>query len=261
MHWIRFRDLNGTVRSGRWVDGEIVTPGDVFLPKTVEILPPTVPSKVVGIASNYAANDNRSFPRAIAVFRRTLGRVSGLVSRDASDRPILFVQGPNTVVGHDATVTFPYRGERFAYGAELGVIVKKQCRNVLAEDADRVIAGYTCVNDITELDERDREKSWVRAKGFDGAAPMGPVLATTDSVPADATVELQLNGETKEEGSIDRLKHSVPELIEEITAYLTLQPGDVIMTGTIGLGALSGGDQVEVSIEGIGTLRHYVQYP
>lgn len=260
MHSVRFRDLSGTVRTGKWIDDEIIASGDTFLPETVDILPPTVPSKVIGIGSNYPSNPT-GFQRVFAVFGRALDWSRGLVGGDVSDRPVLFLQGPNSVVGDDATVTLPRRSERFAYGPELGVVVKKQCRYIRAEDANSVIAGYTCANDVTEMNELDREKSWVRAKAFDGAVSIGPVLATPDSVPADATIELRLNEETEEEGSIDKMQHSVPELVEEITAYLTLQPGDVILTGTVGLGPLSDGDQVEVSIEGIGTLRHRIHCP
>jgi len=102
----------------------------------------------------------------------------------------------------------------------------------------------------------------VRGKAFDNAAPLGPVIATPDEVPDDASIELRVNGETKQDATIDQFYFSVSELIAEITEYMTLEPGEVISTGTpAGVGALSDDDHVEVEIEGIGTLEHDVEIP
>ncbi len=102
----------------------------------------------------------------------------------------------------------------------------------------------------------------MRGKAFDNAAPLGPVVATPDEVPDDASIELRVNSETKQAASIDRFVFSVPELIAEVTTYMTLEPGDVLSTGTpAGVGALADGDHVEVEIEGIGTLEHDVVIP
>ncbi len=103
------------------------------------------------------------------------------------------------------------------------------------------------------------EQNWIRGKAFDGSAPIGPVVAPPDEVPDDATVELRLNGEVKQQSSRSEFIFSVPEIIEEITTYMTLEPGDIIITGTpAGVGPLSDGDRVEVEIEGVGTLEHFV---
>jgi len=135
-------------------------------------------------------------------------------------------------------------------------------RNVAREEALSYVAGYTCLNDISNRDDQDREVQWVRGKAFDNAAPMGPVLATPEEVPDDARIELRVDGETKQSSSIDQFFFSVPELITEISQYLTLEAGDVISTGTpAGVGPLSDGDHVEVEIEGIGTLAHDVVIP
>jgi 2-keto-4-pentenoate hydratase/2-oxohepta-3-ene-1,7-dioic acid hydratase (catechol pathway) len=142
------------------------------------------------------------------------------------------------------------------------VVVGQQCRHVDAADAMDVVAGYTCVVDLSNRDDQDREQNWVRGKAFDGAAPMGPVVASPDRVPADASIELRVNGETQQSSSREHLIFSVPELIEEITTYLTLEPGDVIVTGTPeGVGPLSDGDDVTVEIEGVGRLEHSVTIP
>jgi len=126
-----------------------------------------------------------------------------------------------------------------------------------------VVAGFTCMNDVSNRDDQDREQNWVRGKAFDGAAPLGPPDGDPDEVPADASVELRVNnGETKQSSDRSYLMFDVPTLIEEITTYLTLEPGDVISTGTPeGVGALSDGDTVEVEIEGVGTLEHDVRVP
>ena len=141
--------------------------------------------------------------------------------------------------------------------AELAVVIGEQARNVDAANAEAYIAGYTCFNDISNRDDQDREQNWVRGKAFDNSAPMGPVIAPPAAVPDDAVVELRVNGETRQSSTIEHLIFSVPELIEEITTYMTLEPGDVIATGTpAGVGPLSDGDEVAVEIEGIGTLEH-----
>lgn len=118
------------------------------------------------------------------------------------------------------------------------------------------------MNDISNRDDQQIEQNYVRGKGFDGAAPLGPVVATPGKVPDDAFVRTRVNGERKQNGSLADLIFSVPELIAEITTYMTLEAGDIVSTGTPkGVGPLTDGDKVEIEIEGIGTLEHSVQIP
>jgi 2-keto-4-pentenoate hydratase/2-oxohepta-3-ene-1,7-dioic acid hydratase in catechol pathway len=125
-----------------------------------------------------------------------------------------------------------------------------------------VVAGFTCVNDISNRDDQRKEQNWVRGKAFDNACPLGPVVATPEHVPADATIECRVDGETRQSASRDEMVFSIPELIAEVTHYMTLVPGDVIATGTpAGVGPLATGDAVEIEIEGVGTLRHGVRIP
>jgi len=139
-------------------------------------------------------------------------------------------------------------------------VIDEQCRHVDAADAMDVVAGFTCMNDVSNRDDQRIERNWVRGKAFDNAAPLGPAIATPDEVPADAAVELRVNDETKQSSSRDQFIFGVPALIEEITTYMTLVPGDVISTGTpAGVGPLSGGDSVAVAVEGVGTLEHDVR--
>jgi len=144
--------------------------------------------------------------------------------------------------------------------AELAVVIGKRCRNVSAAEAMDVILGYTCLNDISDREAQKWEKNWVRAKGFDTSAPIGPMIVTKDEIDGPFHVMLRVNGETKQDGSTRGFIFPIPVLIEEISAYMTLEPGDVIATGTpAGVGPLSAGDVVEVEIDGIGILRNPVR--
>ena len=257
MKRVRFRDTGGNVRGGRWTveDGEpVVTAAagpygriafgdESYDPDEVDILPPCEPTKVVCIGRNYADHAEE-------------------MDSELPDRPMLFLKAPNAVASHGKHLTMPSGKERIDYEAELGVVIGEQCRNVSESGAMDVVAGYTCVNDISNRDDQRQEQNWVRGKAFDNACPIGPLVATPEHVPEDASIELRLNGETKQSSSREHLIFSVPELIAEITSYMTLEPGDVIATGTPeGVGPMADGDEVEVEIEGIGTLKHSVKIP
>ena len=240
MHRVRFRDPSGTVRTGELVDDQVYFANREYDPADVDILAPCEPSKIVCIGLNYLDHAEET-------------------DSEIPDRPLLFLKPPNTVASHGATVALPAEKERIDHEAELGVVIGSQCRNVSRENAMDVVAGYTCVNDLSNREDQRVEQNWVRGKAFDNAAPIGPVIATPEHVPDDATVEARVNGETRQRSTIDNLIFSVPELIEEITALITLEPGDVISTGTpAGVGPLSDDDTVEVEIEGVGTLEHDV---
>lgn len=243
MHHVRFRDPAGAVRQGEWHGDRVSFCGETYDLDEVDVLPPCEPTKIVCIGRNYAEH-------------------AAEFDNDVPDRPLLFLKGPNTVASHGDTVTLPSGKERLDWEAELGVVVGEQCRHVDADDAMDVVAGFTCLNDISNRDDQNVEQNWVRGKAFDGAAPIGPVVADPEEVPDDATVQLRVNGELKQDGSRDQLFFDVPTLVEEITTYMTLEAGDVISTGTpAGVGPLSDGDEVEVDVEGIPTLEHSVRIP
>lgn len=238
MHSVRFLDSSKNSRKGEWTESGIEFGGCQYDPTETEILPPVTPSKIIAVGRNHQ---------------------STVESRDEDPPsvPRLFFKPPHTVVGHGGTVSLPANKNEIVYEAEMGVVIGKQCRNVPKEDAMSVVEGYTCVNDISNLDDRDISDGAVRVKGFDDAAPIGPVLATPDEVPESAVIELRLNGNLRQQAPCFDLIYTIPELIEEITRYLTLESGDVIATGTpTGIDSLSDGDHVEIEIEGIGTLRH-----
>jgi 2-keto-4-pentenoate hydratase/2-oxohepta-3-ene-1,7-dioic acid hydratase in catechol pathway len=247
MHYARFRDPAGSVREGRYdPETETVAFGDdeyAFDDPTIDVLPPVDPSKIVCVGRNYADH-------------------AAEMDNEVPDRPLLFLKPPNTLAGHGDTVTVPAGKDRVDWEAELAVVIGESCKRVDAADAMDVVAGFTCMNDVSNRDDQNREQNWVRGKAFDNAAPLGPVVATPDEVPADAAVELRVDGETKQSGDRSQLMFDVPTLIEEITTYLTLEAGDVIATGTPdGVGPLSDGDTVAVSVEGVGTLEHDVRVP
>ncbi|WP_277555540.1 fumarylacetoacetate hydrolase family protein [Halobaculum limi] len=243
MRYARIRDPAGTVRRGTYDDGVVTAAGETFdtSDDDVDLLAPCEPTKVVCVGLNYADH---------AAER----------NKDVPDRPLLFLKPPNAVADPDSTVTLPAGKQRVDHEAELAVVIGEQARNVDAADAMDYVEGFTCLDDVSNRDDQDREQNWVRGKAFDASAPIGPCIADADDVPADAAVELRVNGETKQSSSRDQFIFSVPDLIEEITTYLTLEPGDVISTGTpAGVGALSDGDHVEVEVEGVGVLEHDVR--
>ncbi|WP_128478687.1 fumarylacetoacetate hydrolase family protein [Halorussus pelagicus] len=241
MRKVRFRDPAGSTRTGEWTDDGIEAADRIYDESAVELLPPSDPSKIVCVGLNYADH---------AAER----------DKEPPERPLLFLKPPNALAAHGDTVGLPAGKERVDHEAELAVVMGEQARNVAAEEAMKYVAGFTCMDDVSNRDDQDREQNWVRGKAFDNSAPLGPVLATPEEVPDDASVELRVNGETRQRSSRDEFIWSVPELIEEITTYLTLEPGDVVSTGTpAGVAALEDGDDVEVEVEGVGVLRHGVR--
>ncbi len=260
MRYVKFKDPTGYERTGIWENNYIKFFENKYSPTEVDILPPAKPTKIICVGINYLEHFKESghnFPD------------------DLPTRPQLFLKTPNTIAGHKDTIFLPTPGigkkdlenmgeietgiGRIDYEAEIGVVIGKQCKNVKKEKAMEVIKGFTCINDISNRDDQSAERNWVRGKSFDNAAPMGPVVATPDLVPKNPTVKLRLNGKLKQNSSGDELIFSVEEVIEEITKFMTLEPDDVIAMGTpSGVGPLKDGDTVEIEIEGVGTLEHYV---
>jgi 2-keto-4-pentenoate hydratase/2-oxohepta-3-ene-1,7-dioic acid hydratase in catechol pathway len=241
MHRVRFRDPAGSVRTGEWTDEGIVFDGRTYAPESVEILPPCEPTKVVCVGRNYAKH-------------------AAETDSEIPDRPLLFLKPPNALSAHGDTVPLPAGKERVEHEAELAVVIGEQCRNVPEEEAMEYVAGFTCLDDVSNRDDQRIERNWVRGKAFDNSCPIGPVLATPEEVPEDARISLRVNGETRQDSTLSRFIFTVPELIAEITSYMTLEAGDVVSTGTPeGVAPLSDGDRVEVDIEGIRTLEHTVR--
>jgi len=209
--------------------------------ETVKLLAPVVPRKIVCIGRNYrehAAELGNEIPKA----------------------PLLFLKAPSAVIGPGEAIRIPVQSQRVDFEGELAVVIGKRATKVGAdEDARPYIRGYTIVNDVTARDLQKSDGQWSRAKGFDTFCPMGPLV--TDEVDPDAgiTVETRLNGEVKQHGSTRDLIFGIAALLRYISAAMTLDPGDVIPTGTpAGVAAMHPGDRVEVSVEGIGVLASSV---
>jgi 2-keto-4-pentenoate hydratase/2-oxohepta-3-ene-1,7-dioic acid hydratase in catechol pathway len=236
MRTVQFLDEQGFRREVRWKGERIEAGQRTYNPENVSFLPPCSPTKIICIGRNYADH-------------------AAEMDSEVPERPLLFVKTPNTVTGHDRTVRLPDPDKEYEHEAELGVVIDRQARNVESSEAMEYVRGYTAINDLSNRTDQRREQNWVRGKAFDGAAPIGPVLVPPGEVSEDAEITCHVNGELRQQSSRNEMIFSIPELIEEITAYLTLEAGDVIATGTPpGVSPVRPGDRVEVSIEGIGTL-------
>jgi 2-keto-4-pentenoate hydratase/2-oxohepta-3-ene-1,7-dioic acid hydratase in catechol pathway len=242
MRSVRFRDPAGAIRHGEWTDDGIEFGGRTYEKSAVDVLPPVEPTKIICLAGNYIEHAGGDIP----------------------ERPSLFMKGPNAVAGHGDTITLPAGKERVDYEAEVGVVIGDQCRHVDAESALDVVAGYTNLNDVSNRDDQNVEQNWIRGKAFDGSAPTGPVVASPDHVddPRDPRIRLWQNGEKKQDSADDELIFDVPEVIAEVTALVTLEPGDIIAMGTSGHPEpMSDGDTIEIEVDGVGRLRHTVERP
>ena len=225
---------------GTLAESSIQANGETFLLEDVRLLPPCVPTKIICVGRNYA-NHAKELGNAVP------------------EKPLLFLKPPSAVIGPEDAIELP-ASEEVHYEAELAIVIGKRCKNVSAADAAGVILGYTCMNDISDRVAQRWETNWIRAKAFDTSAPLGPAILTPDEVNEPFHVTLRLNGEIKQDGRTSDLYFSIPVLIETISGIMTLEPGDVIATGTpAGVGPLARGDIVEVVIDDIGILRNPVQ--
>ncbi len=230
----------GGAEQGRLEGDTVVSRSGRHPLSEVRLLAPCVPTKIICLGRNYAAH------------AKELGN-------EAPERPMLFLKPPSSVIGPGEAIVLP-KSARVDYEAELALVIGRRCRNVSSCEAMEVILGYTCLNDVSDREAQGWEKNWVRAKGFDTSAPLGPVIVTKDEISEPFHVVLRLNGEVRQDGTTRDLLFPIPRLIEEISSVMTLEEGDVIATGTpAGVGPLSPGDIVEVEIEGIGILRNPVR--
>lgn len=204
-----------------------------------KLLAPCEPTKIVCVGKNYAEH------------AREMGA-------EPPGFPVLFLKGPNTLNRPDGAVHAPEFVERMDYEGELAVVIRRHAKGVKAKDFAGYVLGYTCLNDVTARDVQRHDGQWTRGKSMDGFGPVGPWV--TDEVnPAALNVTTRLNGQVVQQGNTADFITSIPNLVEFITASMTLEPGDVIATGTpAGIGPMIPGDTVEVDIEGIGILKNHI---
>lgn len=226
------------VLAGTFFENPVPTGEEVPL-DDVRLLAPILPSKVVCLGRNYAAH-------------------AAEFGGEVPEEPLVFLKPSTSVSGPGDAIPLIPISRRVDYEGELAVVMGRIARNVKAEQAGAFILGYTCGNDVTLRDLQKRDGQWSRAKGFDGSCPLGPWIQTLLD-PTDVRIETRLNGETRQSASTADMVFGVATLVEFITEFMTLLPGDVIMSGTPeGVGKLAPGDVVEVEIEGIGVLRNPV---
>ena len=210
----------------------------------VRLLAPIIPrSKVVGIGRNYAAH-------------------AAELGNDVPAEPLMFLKPNTTVVGPGDPIYYPPQTSDLHYEGELAVVIGRICRDVPAEQATDVIFGYTIANDVTARDLQRSDVQFTRAKGFDSFCPLGPWIETDLDPQAfvdGREVQTYLNGDVVQDGSTADMVFDVPALVAHVSSVMTLLPGDVILTGTPeGVGPMQVGDEVEISIAGIGALTNPV---
>jgi 2-keto-4-pentenoate hydratase/2-oxohepta-3-ene-1,7-dioic acid hydratase in catechol pathway len=256
MKIVRFRDpKTGTPRSGvvegalirelsggvaEWAAGLVDTNGVHCELSEVELLPPVRPSKIVCVGRNYREH-------------------AAELGNQMPDEPLLFLKPPSSVIGQQGTILLPPDSQRVEHEGELAVVIGRRARSISdSENPSSYILGYTCLNDVTARDLQRKDVQFTRGKSFDTFCPVGPFIVT-GLEPADLTVETRVNGHRRQFGHTSQMKFPVPFLMRYISRVMTLEPGDVIATGTpAGVGPLFDGDMVEVEIAGIGVLQNSV---
>jgi 2-keto-4-pentenoate hydratase/2-oxohepta-3-ene-1,7-dioic acid hydratase in catechol pathway len=208
----------------------------------VRLLPPAKPSKIVCIGRNYSEHAKE-------------------LNHPVPTEPLFFLKPPSSVIGTGHEIRRPNTlSQRVDYEGEMGVVIGKRCSRLRpADDVRPYILGYTCINDVTARDLQQRDGQWTRAKGFDTFCPVGPVVADGLDPWKGVGVQTRVNGEVRQNGTTADFLFPLDLLIRFVSQVMTLEPGDLIATGTpAGVGPLQPGDTVEVTVAGVGTLTNSV---
>ena len=211
----------------------------------VELLAPCQPTKIVAIGRNYAAHAKEH-------------------QAEVPAEPLIFLKPPSAILAHNQPIVLPPQSNQVEHEAELAVVIGKRAKHVNRADAWSYVLGVTCANDVTARDLQRSDGQWSRAKGFDTFCPLGPWIAIglTSEQIGSLGVTCRVNGQARQSGNTHDLVFDISQLIAHVSAAMTLEPGDVILTGTpAGVGPLTDGDVVEVEIESIGVLRNRVIKP
>lgn len=222
------------------VVGEVIeTKTDSFSPSEVNLLPPVEPTKIICVGLNYRKHAEET-------------------NSDLPDRPSLFFKPTSAIIGNNDPIRISSE-DRFDPEGEIAVVIGKRCYKVQQGNVEDYIWGYTGLNDVTNRNAQSWEQNWIRAKGFDTAAPIGPYLVTPEELEKPIQFQLTVNGEVRQSSDTSQLIFNVPQLIEEITSFMTLNRGDIISTGTPeGIDPIKEGDEIKLEIKGIGTLTNSV---
>lgn len=214
--------------------------GDSIPLSDVTLLAPVAPSKIVCVGRNYKEH-------------------AAELGNKMPDEPLLFLKAPSSVIANGAAIELPPASAQVEHEGELGVVIGRRARKLAETDEPlRYVLGYTCVNDVTARDLQRKDVQFTRGKSFDTFCPVGPFIVS-DLDPLNLSVETRVNGTVKQHGRTSDMAFSVPFLIRYIANVMTLEPGDLIATGTpAGVSRMNDGDVVEVEVEGIGVLRNPV---
>ena len=208
---------------------------------TASLLAPVQPSKIVCVGRNYLDH------------AKELGN-------QPPPEPLIFLKPPSSVIATGEKIVLPKLSQEVHYEGELTAVIKSKCHKLAeGQDVRPFIFGYTCANEVTARDLQRKDNQWARAKGFDTFCPLGPAVSTELDPWAGVQVETRVNGAVRQSGNTRDFIFPLDVVLRFITSFMTLMPGDIVLTGTpAGVGPLSAGDQVEVSIQGIGTLKNDV---
>ncbi len=221
-----------------WEPTETVVPWP-----NVKLLAPVLPTKVLCVGQNYEEHAEE-------------------MGVDLTDEPLIFMKPATSVIGQNQPVIYPSQSKEVHHEAELAVVISKPARNIKAEDASQYIFGYTAANDVTARDLQRTDGQWTRAKGFDTFCPLGPAIETELDPLERLAVIAKVNNEVRQVGFTSDMVFGVAEVLEHITAFTTLLPGDVILMGTpSGVGPVEPGDVMEIEVDGIGSLINRVAAP
>jgi 2-keto-4-pentenoate hydratase/2-oxohepta-3-ene-1,7-dioic acid hydratase in catechol pathway len=238
----RFARLDGSrafALSGAPWEGAAET-GEAWTWREADLLCPVRPSKIVCIGRNYAAH------------ARELGQ-------EVPSEPLLFLKPPSALAGPGDSVRLPPESVRVEHEAELAVVVGRRAKNVSKADALSHVLGYACACDVTARDLQRKDVQFTRSKGFDTFCPIGPWIET-ELDPANALIRYRVDGQTRQDGSTAHMIFDVPTLLAYVSRMMTLQPGDIILTGTPeGVGPLAAGNALEVEVSNVGVLRLRVE--
>jgi 5-oxopent-3-ene-1,2,5-tricarboxylate decarboxylase/2-hydroxyhepta-2,4-diene-1,7-dioate isomerase len=243
MRFCRFLS-EGNIVSGR-VEGKhlLGADGKEYEERTITWLPPVSPKKVIGLVLNYSDHADE-------------------LGMSTQQDPVLFIKPNNTLIGHLDKIVYPTNTKYMHYEAELAVIIGKPARRIAAKDALDYVKGYSIANDVTVRDFiTNTFRPPVKAKGFDTFLPLGPYVTTPDQVidPSNLEIRTLVNGTLKQQGNTRNMIHGVSKLIEYISEFMTLEPEDLILTGTPkGISPIVPGDKVDISIDKLGSLSNEV---
>jgi len=227
-------EISGNIY-GRYRRQEALTPLS-----DVRLIRPCEPGKIVCVGRNYVEH------------AKELGNETPKV-------PLLFMKPPSSVISNGETILLPPQSSQVEHEAELVAVVGKRGRHITAEDAKKHILGYTIGNDVTARDLQKSDGQWTRAKGFDTFCPFGPWI-DTDFDPSDSVITCRVNGQMRQMASTRDMVFNVGTLVAYISSVMTLEPGDLIFTGTpAGVNELKNGDVVEIEIEGLGSIKNPVR--